>query len=104
MIYLLHFDPPFVGSDGRIVKHYIGRTRLDLDERFAVHRAGHGAALIRALIAQGGDFVLARTWDDEYAKSNYDTERALKTRYKSGYKRACPVCILKKELKAVIVA
>lgn len=82
-IYLLHFSDP-VGH----ARHYMGwAIKGRLFARLAQHEAGNGKSspLIRALIAQGGSFVLARTWDGD----RYE-ERRLKNF--GNAPRLCPVC------------
>ena len=82
-IYLLHFTQP-VGH----ALHYIGwAADGGLFKRLAQHESGNGRAtpLIRALIASGGRFRLARVWDGDR-----NMERRLKNRRKA--KMLCPIC------------
>lgn len=79
-VYLLHFDEPVAHA-----RHYVGWA-LDVEARAAEHRACRGSPLVAALMAQGGDFVVARTWAGD---------RKLKRRIKSWKMgpRLCPVCV-----------
>lgn len=82
-IYLLHFSHR-VGH----AQHYIGwAMEGGLFKRLAQHESGNGRAtpLIRALIASGGRFRLARVWDGDR-----HMERRLKRR--KGARQLCPIC------------
>jgi hypothetical protein len=83
--YLLHFDRA-IGSDnprGR-AQHYLGYADR-LDRRALEHLTGRGAAITRALVAQGIGFVIARTWPGDRS-----FERKLKNRKEAP--RLCPIC------------
>ena len=80
MVYLLHFDEPLCHA-----KHYIGYTD-DLDKRMETHRAGRGSKLVRAVMENDSDFVVARTWEN----GDRTFERHLKDQ-KNG-PRFCPIC------------
>ena len=82
-IYLLHFSHPVAHA-----RHYIGwAAEGRLFRRLAQHESGNGAAtpLIRALIASGGRFRLARVWDGDR-----HMERRLKNQRNS--RKLCPIC------------
>jgi hypothetical protein len=80
-VYLLHFTTPF-----RHAKHYVGWTGRGLESRLEYHRSGRGSRLIRALMLDGGDFVIARLWEGQTRAF----ERGLHNR--GGKARLCPVC------------
>jgi hypothetical protein len=84
-VYLLHFLEPIgnpINHHG-IAQHYIG---VDLSgKRIEVQTAGAGAAIVRAVQAQGIGFVVAATLPGTRA-----LERQLKNRKHAS--RFCPVC------------
>jgi len=80
MVYLLHFDRPLHHAG-----HYVGFTN-NLEKRIETHRHGNGSRLVRAIIKNGNDFVVARTWDD----GDRSLERHIKNQ-KNG-PRFCPIC------------
>jgi predicted GIY-YIG superfamily endonuclease len=79
VVYLLHFDRPYVHA-----RHYTGFA-TDLDARLAKHAAGRGARLLEVVKDAGIGWRLARTWPGTRA-----TERALKRQ--GGASRRCPLC------------
>jgi hypothetical protein len=82
-IYLLHFSMQVAHA-----QHYIGwAIQGKLFARLAQHEAGNGASspLVRALLAQGGTFRLARVWDGDRF-----LERKLKKRKNA--RELCPIC------------
>lgn len=85
-IYLLHFDRPLGNPANRraLASHYLGWA-LDPAARERQHRAGQGAALTRAAVAQGV------TWDFFVLGEG---DRALERRIKSlkATPRLCPIC------------
>lgn len=85
-IYLLHFTRPVgnLSNPRGMARHYLGWA-LDPDAREAQHRAGHGAALTRAAVAQGIAWTL-----HILAAGDRDLERALKQ--KKAAPRLCPIC------------
>lgn len=82
LIYLLHFARPI--SERHTCQHYLGWC-LDLNERLAAHRAGHGSRLTQVAVERGIGFEVVRTW-----VGSRDFERHLKNR-KQG-PRLCPMC------------
>ena len=91
MVYLLHFDKPYIGqrrneSAQRVqaVQHYIGTT-CSLNKRMAEHRAGRGARLMQVITEAGINFEIARTWS-----GGRHVERYLKNRKHAA--RICPIC------------
>lgn len=82
LIYLLHFARPI--SERHTCQHYIGWC-LDLNERLAMHRAGHGSRLTQVAVERGIGFEVVRTWI-----GSREFERHLKNR-KQG-PRLCPMC------------
>lgn len=85
-VYLIHFSQPLgdLSNPRGQAQHYIGWTP-HLAERLAEHRAGNGAAIMRACNERGIGWVLARTW-----VGDRDLERALKRRKKA--RELCPIC------------
>jgi len=80
-------------------KHYLGATSKPIADRLRAHRGQRGpsgeslgrpARLIKALLAAGGDFVLARSWDFATSDQAFEAERALKRA--GGGARHCPLC------------
>lgn len=91
MVYLLHFDKPFIGQRRnehaqrvQVARHYIGTTR-SLNKRMADHRAGRGARLMQVITEAGIGFEIARTWP-----GGRHVERYLKDRKNAA--RLCPIC------------
>ena len=83
--YLLHFDRPYIGANGKgIAKHYSG-SATDLPARLAEHDKGQGARLLQVAKAAGITWRLARTWP-----GGRDRERQLKNQ--GGASRRCPEC------------
>jgi predicted GIY-YIG superfamily endonuclease len=79
-VYLLHFERPY-----KHARHYLGATR-DLEARLSLHRCGRGARLMAVVTQAGIPWMLARTWEGDYAQ-----EHALKRRKNSP--QLCPQCI-----------
>ena len=79
IIYLLHFDRPYLHA-----RHYCGFT-TDLAARLAEHTAGRGARLLTVIGDAGIGWTLARTWTGTRRR-----ERALKRQ--GGAARRCPLC------------
>jgi predicted GIY-YIG superfamily endonuclease len=80
-VYLLHFAAPGPGR----VRHYLGWT-TDLGARLERHLAGRGSRLLRAVVAVGVSWRLARTW----VGAGRQLERRLKRRHQ--HARLCPLC------------
>ena len=90
-VYLLHFTRPLAHA-----RHYMGATTVGVPERMAAHRSekgakGRPARLLRALLASGGDWVIADVWTCQTGAEAFELERALKRRYK-GFGRVCSIC------------
>lgn len=79
IVYLIHFARPLGHA-----RHYIGTTRV-YQARMRAHRAGRGAALLRACKAQGINWRVVRKW-----YGSRKLERQLKARKDSS--SLCPVC------------
>jgi hypothetical protein len=82
-VYVLHFDRPVSHA-----RHYIGwAIRGGLERRIGEHRSGNGKSspLVRALLANGGDFQVAAVIDGDRF-----LERRMKNQ-KNG-SRHCPIC------------
>jgi predicted GIY-YIG superfamily endonuclease len=88
-VYLLHFTTPL-----KHAQHYCGHTPNGVDDRLALHRAGNGARIVRALMLAGGDFNLARTWEYDTAHEARIHERRMKTTHHLDY--YCPICKAKR--------
>jgi len=85
-VYLLHFEPGLPNGN-RVVRHYLGWTDGDVDARVALHVAGRGSPLVRAVIAAGGTVTVERTWPGV----DRHFERRLKNRHEAP--RLCPNCV-----------
>jgi len=86
--YLLHFDRPYIGANGKgMARHYSG-SATDLQARLAEHDKGQGARLLQVVKAAGITWRLARTWP-----GGRDRERQLKNQ--GGASRRCPECGVK---------
>lgn len=93
LVYLLHFTSLY-----KHARHYLGATGKTLDERVSAHRGGEcsgdhdgrPAKLITALLNDGGDFVVARTWETATRRAAFLLERQLKKR--GSRRRLCPIC------------
>ncbi|MFZ5915532.1 MAG: endonuclease [Chloroflexota bacterium] len=86
-VYLLHFDRP-IGDPANPrgqAQHYLGYAD-DLDARIERHRAGNGAAIVRAVNQAGIGWTVARVWPD----GDRDLERRLKRRHDGP--GLCPIC------------
>lgn len=84
-IYLLHFTQPY-----KHARHYIGVTSLTVAARMARHRTGAGATLLRRLLRDGGDFVVADVWEADSMREAFAEERRLKRL--GGGARSCSIC------------
>lgn len=89
--YLIHFDRRIGNLENRraTAQHYIGFT-CDLQGRLADHRAGNGAAIMRAVSEQGIPWHLARLWKCGTPKEGYLLEKRLKARKDAP--ALCPIC------------
>jgi hypothetical protein len=87
VVYLIHFAQPIgnPASPRGQAGHYLG-TAYDLNRRLAQHRAGTGAAIMRAVCERRIPFFVARTWPGGRA-----LERKLKRRKNAP--RLCPACV-----------
>jgi hypothetical protein len=90
IIYLLHFDPPYVapiGDTGRVktAGHYLGSTAQTAEQRLAEHIAGQGSPLVRAAVAAGSRILLAGIW-----AGGRDEERRMKRAHH--HARRCLYC------------
>jgi|HubBroStandDraft_3_1064219.scaffolds.fasta_scaffold06134_3 hypothetical protein len=83
-VYLIHFDRRLSGHAG----HYMGSAQ-QLHERLITHADGHGANIMRYVVAAGITWQLARTWPG-YRQE----ERRLKGRPKGSnhLRTLCPIC------------
>jgi hypothetical protein len=78
--YLLHFARPYHHA-----RHYLGFT-TNLEARLVTHRLGDGSPLISAVVDDGIEIFLARTWEN--------VTRTFERRgHRKGSKReVCPIC------------
>jgi predicted GIY-YIG superfamily endonuclease len=83
-VYLLHFHCRYYHAG-----HYTGMTAC-LDARLALHRSGHGARLMKAVVSAGITFEVARLWQVATYEEARELERALKRRHDGP--ALCPVC------------
>lgn len=98
-VYLLHFTQKY-----RHAGHYIGATSMSVAERCAIHRSnagGRGARLIRALLQDGGDFVVADVWEADSMREAFVEERRLKRL--GGGARSCSICAAARETEGAKV-
>jgi len=84
-VYVVHFTRAYLHA-----RHYIGMTTLPIADRLARHRTARGAALLRRLLASGGDFVLADTWECATPEEARVLEKSLKR--SGGASRCCSIC------------
>jgi predicted GIY-YIG superfamily endonuclease len=89
IVYLLHFEKKY-----KHAQHYIGYTD-NLEKRLKRHQAKQGSKFVAAMLNNGINFLLARTWEGV----DYSFERKLKNRHKSSM--FCPICKNEKELKNI---
>ena len=86
-VYLLHAERPYYHA-----QHYVGfckRKSGKLEDRIDEHRRGQGSPLVRAWVAVGIGFVVARVWRGKQATRRF--ERALK-KGKNTRRLHCPIC------------
>ena len=86
VVYLIHFDQRIgnLANPRATAGHYIGFS-ADPPKRFSRHTAGQGAAIMRAVRAQGITWQVAATWPGDRR-----LERKLKNRKHAS--RFCPIC------------
>lgn len=102
-VYLLHFTQPYVSQSGRGVKvarHYLGATGLPLEERLAAHRGireyagdisyGRPSRLLTAVLAAGGDWVVADVWETATRAEAFALEKRIKAHHNST--AYCSIC------------
>jgi len=82
-VYLIHFDKPLYHA-----RHYVGFSE-ELFKRLQKHRAGQGAAFMRAIEKHGISWHVSRIWDGDRA-----FERMLKDQHNASH--LCPMCIQEK--------
>lgn len=83
-VYLLHFHSRYFHAG-----HYTGMT-ANLDARLALHRAGHGAKLMKAITSAGITFEVARLWKCATYEEARELERKLKRKHNAI--PTCPLC------------
>ena len=95
LVYVLHFTRPY-----KHARHYVGATGLPMEEREAAHRGvvlhegdepyGRAAKLVKALLRDGGDFVIADVFETDTLAQAFELEKRLK---KQGSRaRLCTIC------------
>ena len=95
LVYVLHFTQPY-----KHACHYVGATGLPMEEREAAHRGrvlhegdqayGRAAKLVKALLLDGGDFVIADIFEFDTLAEAFAFERKLKLQ--GSRKRCCSIC------------
>lgn len=85
-VYLLHFERPLGNPQNprALASHYVGWAQ-NLEARIAQHRAGRGAHLTQAAVAQGIHFEVVATWPGDW-----QLERRIKAL--KATPRLCPIC------------
>ncbi len=84
-VYLLHFNKPLSHA-----QHYCGFTPNGVEQRLAVHLAGNGARLVKAVVEAGREVEVARIWKHENWQEARSQERHLKRQHNGP--RLCPIC------------
>ena len=85
-VYLVCFEQQIGTSNPKgSASHYLGWA-TDVDARMVEHRAGRGARILAACVAQGIGFEVVRTW----AGVDRSFERRLKRQHNAW--RHCPRC------------
>jgi len=79
IIYLIHFNDKLSHA-----QHYVGWT-TNLEKRIKLHKSGRGSALMKAVVENGIEFTVVRTWEGDR-----ELERFLKN--KKNTKFYCPIC------------
>lgn len=95
LVYVLHFTQPY-----KHARHYVGATGLPIEEREAAHRGvvlhagdapyGRAAVLVKALLASGGDFVIADVFETTTLAEAFELEKKLKRQ--GSRARVCTIC------------
>jgi hypothetical protein len=85
-VYLICFAEGIARDARARVRHYIGWTGRQAEERLAEHKSGVGSPLVRAAVHAGLDPVITRTWPGMDRKF----ERFLKRQRNAA--RYCPAC------------
>ncbi len=83
-VYVLHFHSRYYHAG-----HYLGVTAC-LDARLLLHKLGRGARLMKAVVAAGITFELARLWQLATWEEARGLERTLKKRQNGP--GLCPLC------------
>jgi hypothetical protein len=86
-VYLLHLEPGFAITGGRVARRYRGWTESDVDVRVALDLAVSGSPLVRAAGAAGYKVPVGRTWPSV----DRHFERRLKNRHEAP--RMCQRCV-----------
>lgn len=81
MVYLIHFNEKL-----KHAQHYVGFTKVTLEERIKEHRNGSGARLMSVIKSLGIEWSVVKTWPD----ADRTFERALKNT--NNTKHYCPIC------------
>lgn len=83
-VYLLHFGRPYFRA-----RHYVGWS-TNFRRRIEQHRSGSGSPLVRAVVSDGIEIYLARTWENVTRKFERRCHRAKRS------PSVCPICRGKK--------
>ncbi len=86
-VYLLHFSRPIAHA-----RHYLGSAEV-MNRRLKKHYRGGGSRLMQVVRERNIDWVVARVWHANDARSAKIIERKLK-KQKNG-KKLCPICRVK---------
>lgn len=90
-LYIIHFNRQF-----KHARHYVGIAK-DPNKRLRKHLSGHGAMLLKAVIAAGIKVRINIIGEFKGYSAAHLAESALKKRHNT--KHYCPICIKKKEKK-----
>lgn len=80
-VYIIHFDKKY-----KHCQHYIGFTTIGVKNRIAKHKAGNGAALLRALNTHGVSYNVSVIFP------NVPQEFEFKLKSWKNSKKICPIC------------
>ena len=81
-VYEIHFDRPY-----KHAKHYMGMAE-DIGRRERKHRAGHGAKIMKAVVAARIGWEIVRVWACETVAE----AKRLEKKIKGHSARLCPIC------------
>jgi len=85
-VYVLHFDRPYWSN----CQHYVGYTKIGVQERLRVHRAGNGSKLVKYAMSRGINFSLVHVENFDTVGEARRRERQIKKNGGGG--KICPLC------------